>query len=250
MSRTHGLRSGFVAFLSELAGRGSDDSHLKLRISVPLLVAVTGLVGVLRLALEVALGVRFHPKWYTFDPDIVFTMFFFPPSLLFFGTAVLHVMIRFVAGRDVDLRRLVSVFAYTQVLHLVVPVADALGFALGMPSYYNLGSGYALNQWYTLLLAFTPGIIVAWALTLYIAAKVLLLRFSLGISSVLVILILTIPWLIVPIYIVWPTFNTLSNRLLGISARVEFLYWGYGAYFALTTFLGALYYHVVARSKV
>jgi len=146
-----------------------------------------------------------------------------------------------------------SVFAlsfHLQILHLLVPFVDWLGFAFGLPWMYELGIPAKTTDSYSNFLVMTPGIIIVWIITGYMVAKVIKQGFDITWPNIIMASLTTFLFILIPIYIIWPTFNTLFNQAFGLlvwdpqDPRVAVprqIQWGYGTYMALTSILGLIY---------
>jgi hypothetical protein len=153
--------------------------------------------------------------------------------------------------RDVDVDSLFGLGFYLQIVHIIVPFIDTIGFALGLPPFYVLGSRQIINEWYTNLLYFSPGIIVGWWITGYLVARVLAKRFRVRWIPLLVSSLVSYLIFLIPIYLVFPTFNTLFSRAFGpyLWNPLDYLFvpvpwfplWGYCTYFVLTSVAGLIY---------
>lgn len=257
---------GYASFFREMLNRENDASFLSLPASLWVLIAVCAVIGLVRNALSIwfdsaerlysydpgvlwLLGIR--PKFYSFDPDVVWVMFNFPIQLFLFPAALLHWQLHRLGYRRIEAAMVFGLSFHLQVLHLIVPFFDWLGFQMGLPWQYTLGTHKIATPWYINFMVMTPGIILAWWLTGYMVVKVL--RQRLGVSWPVVILTSATTFLVIllPTYFFFPTFNTLFAQAFGawtwdpLDPRLKYpilIHWGYGTYFALTALLGLLYY--------
>jgi hypothetical protein len=267
-----GILRGYASLMRELLGLRNDASFLSLPARLTLLIVVCSVIGLLRNALSVALddssrlysydpgvlwllGIR--PKFYSFDPDIVWVMLNFPVQLFLFPAALLHWQLQALGYRRVETATIFALSFNLQVLHLIVPFFDWLGFKMGMPWQYTIGDHKVATQWYINFLVMSPGIILAWLLTAYIVAKVLRQRLGIRWPAVILTSLTTFVVILMPTYFFFPTFNTLFARAFGVltwnpeDPRIKYpilIQWGYGTYFALTALLGLIYY-LKRRSK-
>lgn len=239
---------GYTALLREMAWLRNDGAFLSLPGRWVTLVLVCGIIGLVRNALSVELHVL---SFYRFEPDILWTMFVWPVHLWLFPGALLHAQLRRMGYPKISLEAIFGLTFYLQILHLIIPIFDWLGFRLGMPWMYELVQPPANTDWYSNFLVMTPGIILAWLITAYLTPKVLNQRLGIHWLTVAVTSSLTFIVILIPTYFVWPTFNTLFNRAFGLwvlnplDHRLQVprqIYWGYGTYFAVTALLGAGYF--------
>lgn len=236
------LAAGQLALWRDLLWRPAGDAHLAPPAGPWTLLAILAGVGLARDALSVALGIGGpQGKWYSFDPDIVLAMAFWPAHLLFFGALLLHGGLRLAGVRGVSRRRLLGFFFHLQALHLIVPLLDAAGFAAGAPHRFHLWEGRVMTPWYTNGVAMTVGVVAAWLVTFGAAFRLLFVRLRLPVARTIAVALAT--WLVIAAatYVFFPTFNTLFDALAGLPPAKPPAYWGYAAYFMLTTFLGMLY---------
>jgi hypothetical protein len=99
---------------------------------------------------------------------------------------------------------------------------------------------------------YTPGIIVGWWITAYASAKVLRQQLGIGWFAIIATSLATFIILAIPKDIIFPTMNALFNRAFGpyLWSPLKYLavtpkwfpFWGYGTYYALTAFVGLVYY--------
>jgi hypothetical protein len=254
-----------------MLGLRNDASFLSLPAKLGTLIIICAIIGLLRNAFSVGfdsfrtfynsdpailwlLGIR--PKFYSFDPDILWTMFNFPIQLFLFPSALLYWQLRLMGYHNVDAETIFGLSFNLQVLHLIIPFLDWIGFAMGMPWAYTIGTHKVATEWYINYLVMSPGIIVAWSLTGYMVAKVLRQRFKIPWSAVLFTSLTTFLVILMPTYFFFPTFNTLFARAFGVltwdpqDPRLNYpilVHWGYGTYFAVTALFGFVYLCYVRR---
>jgi hypothetical protein len=239
---TSRLAAGQIALLRELCGRPGGDADLRPPAGVRTMLALAAAIGLARNVLSVWLGiVGPGGKWYSFDPDIVYAMLFWPPHLLFFGVLMIHGGLRLVGVRGVSRQQLLAYFFYLQTLHLLVPFLDLLGFSIGLPYRFPLWEGHGMTPYFSNGITMTLGIIAAWLITFRAAFRILLVR--LRVPKVRSLLVMTVVWLLIvaTTYIFFPTFNTVFDTVVGLQTTKPPCYWGYGTFFMLTTVIGMLY---------
>lgn len=236
------LVAGQASFWREMARRPAGDAHLRLPAGPFAMLAILAAVGLARDALAVLFGiVGPRGKWYSFDPDIVFSMAFWPAHLLFVGVLLIHGGLRLVGVRNVDRRQLVAAFFHLQILHLSVPFLELVGFSLGLPHRFHIGEGRVMTPYYTNGIAMSLGIIVVWLVAFYAAWTIAFARFRLPKARALPVM--GIAWLSMAswTYVFFPTLNTVFDAVFALPASKPQSYWGYGVFFALTTFAGVAY---------
>lgn len=240
--------NGYWALVREAARLPNDGSFLSVPAGLPALVLVCGTIGLARNALSAGLGIL---PFYSYRPDILWTMFMWPAHLFLFPSALLHAQLRLMGNRAVSAESVFALAFYLQIVHLIVPLFDWLGLRLGIPWGFVLGENIVTTDWYVNRLVMTLGIIVAWIVTGYMVAKAMKQRLGVNWLAVVLSSIVTFVVILIPTYFVWPTFNTLFNRTFGLlvldpmDPRLQVprqIYWGYGTYFASTALIGAFYF--------
>jgi len=241
---------GYIALIREALGLHNDGSFLLLPAGPLVLILICGIIGSLRNVLSVSLDVL--PGFYSFYPDILWTMFNFPVHLFLFPGALLHVQLQRLGFQNVRVEAIYGLSFYLQIIHLIVPLLDWLGYHLGMPWAYTLGTEIVRTSWYTNRVYMTPGIIIGWWITGYIVARVLRQRLAIGWSAIILISLTTFLVIFLPTYVFFTGLNTLFNRTFGLwfwnpqnymfDSPSWFLQWGNGTYFALTAIIGTAYY--------
>jgi hypothetical protein len=241
------LLHGYFSLFREMASVRNDGTFLMLPGSLSLAVLICGIIGLVRNALHVDLNA---PIFYTFTPDILWTMFFWPIHLFLFPSMLLHASLNLMGYQRISAESIFSLAFYLQMLHLLVPFIDWLGFAFGLPWMYEIGVPAKSTDLYVNYLVMTPGIIVVWLITGYTVAKVLKQNLQIHWPAITTACATTFLFILIPIYFVWPTFNTLFNQIFGIlvwdssDPRLSVprqIQWGYGTYMALTSLLGLVY---------
>lgn len=242
------LLHGYASLFREMVFLKDDSALLTLPVNLPLLIIICGIIGLTRNALQVGLNT---PVFYSFTPDILWTMFFWPIHLFLFPSMLLHALLRLIGYKRIRVESIYSLAFYLQILHLLVPVFDWLGFAIGLPWMYELGVPAKSTDFYINYLVMTPGIIVAWLITGYMVAKVLKQHLKIIWPGLTMACAITFSFILIPIYFIWPTFNTLFNQIFGIlvwditDPRLNVprqIQWGYGTYMATTSILGLYYF--------
>ena len=242
------LLNGYASLFREMVFLKGDSAFFKLPANLPLLVIICGIIGLTRNALQVGLNT---PIFYSFTPDILWTMFFWPIHLFLFPSMLLHGLLRLMGYQRISIESVFGLTFYLQILHILVPFFDWLGFAIGLPWMYELGVPAKSTDLYINYLVMTPGIIVAWIITGYMVAKVLKQNLKVAWPTITMTSVITFSLILIPIYFIWPTFNTLFNQIFGIlvwdnnDPRLNVprqIQWGYGTYMALTSILGMVYF--------
>ena len=246
---------GYASLFREFLGWPNDGAFSTPPASPALLIAICGFLGFARNAFSVALGAPHG--FYSMDPDIQWTMVTFPIHLSLFAPALLHGLLRMLGHRGVDADAVFGLAFHLQVLQLIIPFIDWLGFALGLPPYYVLGSKSIATEWYTNRLYMTPGIILAWWVTAYLVARVLGSRLGIKWPAILLASLTSFTVILVPTYLLFPALNTVFSRTFGpylwnplkyiLDYPKWFPFWGNGTYFAVTAVLGLIYYTRVSR---
>lgn len=244
------ILKGCISLVREMLNLPNDASFLSLPVRLSVLVAICGLIGLVRNALSTGLDVL--PGFYSFHPDILWTMFNFPIHLFLFPGALLHWQLQLLGYRDVRVETIFGLSFHLQIIHLIIPFLDWLGYHLGMPWAYTIGTDIVRTSWYTNRVYMTPGIIVGWWITAYMVAKVLRKRLGVGWFAVIFTSLTTFLVIFFPTYVFFTALNTLFNRAFGLwfwdpqnymfDSPSWFLQWGNGMYFALTALLGLVYY--------
>jgi hypothetical protein len=244
------LVAGQISLFRDLCGRPTGDAHLRPPAGIWTMLAILAVVGLARDALSVWLGITgAQGKWYSFDPDIVCAMLFWPPHLAFFCVFLIHGGLRLLGVRGVGRQQLLAFFFYLQALHLLVPFLDVVGFSIGLPHRFHLWEGRVMTPWYTNGIAMSLGIILVWLITFYAACRVVFVR--LRVPKVRGLLVMTVVWLLIvaATYVFFPTFNTVFDAAAGLERTEPAHYWGYAAFFMLTTFIGMSYFRGKAADE-
>lgn len=244
------ILDGYISLVREMLGLRNDASFLSLPAKLGTLIVICGLIGLVRNWVSASWNVL--PGFYGFQLDMIWTMFIFPIQLFLFPGALLHWLLHLLGYRHIRVETLFSLSFHLQILHLIIPFFDWLGYHLGMPWYYTIGTEIIRTRWYTNLLYMTPGVLVAWWTTGYLVAKVLKQRLGVRWSITIFASLTTFLFILFPTYLLFPAFNTLFNETFGLwfwnpqdflfDSPSWFLHWGYGTYFALTAVLGLIYY--------
>jgi hypothetical protein len=245
-----GLLGGYGSLIREMLGLRNDTSFLSLTARIPLLIAICGLIGLVRNALSTWLHVL--PGCYSFHADILWAMFNFPVHLFLFPSALLHWQLQRLGYRHVRAETVFGLSFYLQILHLVIPFLDWLGYRLGMPWSYVIGTHVVRTRWYTNDIYMTPGIIIGWWITAFVVARVLTRRLEIRWWAVILTSLTTFLAILIPTYALFTALNTLFNRTFGLllwnpqdypyNSPSWFLHWGNGTYLALTAMLGLVYF--------
>jgi len=249
------LLNGYVSLIKEAFGVKNDGAFLVLPANLGILVLACGMIGLTRNALHVLL---ITPIFYSFAPDILWTMFFWPIHLFLFPSAVLHYILRISGYSRINVESLFSLAFYLQLLHLLVPFIDWIGFAFGLPWMYELGMPAMTTDLYINFLVMTPGIIFVWWATGYMVIRFFRQFYKINWPTTLTSSIIAFLIVLIPIYFIWPSFNTLFNHVFGIlvwdsqDPRLNVprqIQWGYGTYMAVTSAIGLAYYVRIQNTK-
>lgn len=201
------------------------------------------LLGVARNGLEVACGIDLNGHWYSWAPDVVWSMLWFPFFLCFYGGLSLWACARSMGVR-VDLHDALAIAFWCQLCHLVIPLIDWVGIIhLGLPKMFHTA---APTQFYMRSLVFTPGIIAAWCGATLVLSRWLRTTYRVPMWKIALILIAAFQPVFWTVYIFPQTFNTVFGRLIGLSQASE-LYYGYGMFFLLAGLPGFIWWNCHAR---
>jgi hypothetical protein len=103
--------------------------------SFPLMILILGIIGVLRNVLEIWIGGAWAREWFSWSPDIMLTMFFYPIFLCFFASVLLHFLLGLFKIR-IRFTELFLVMFFLQISHLAIPFLDGLGEWLHLPYHF------------------------------------------------------------------------------------------------------------------
>jgi hypothetical protein len=243
------ILKGYTSLVREMLNLPNDASFLSLPAGLWVLIVFCGIIGLVRNAISVIFKA---PGFYSFEPDILWTMLTFPVNLFLFPGALLYWQLQLLGYRDLNVNSIFGLSFHLQMIHLIVPFIDLIGFGLGMPPYYVIGSRAIATEWYTNLLYMTPGIIIGWWVTAYTVARVFKRRLGIGWFAILFTSLTTFVVILIPTYIIFPALNTIFSRMFGpwLWSPLKYLamtpkwfpFWGNGTYFALTALFGVAYY--------
>lgn len=231
---------GYPDLVREIFFLKNNKNFFKLKLSIFSIILILGGIGFLRNALHVFLGITQTPEWHSFNPDIVFTMFVFPIYLCFFSAFILHFLSEWI-GEKIPYNKLFSFAFYLQFLHLIVPFLDYIGFQLQLPWFFPLALP-AIQGYFFPVLVFTLGITVIWLVTGYLTSKVFIKYFKIKKIETALILTTCFIFLYLPIYHLWPAFNTVFNFFFIPGPVSPKFFYGYGAFFVICSFIGIWYY--------
>lgn len=186
---------------------------LKYEVSIKKMVPVLGLVGILRVILQTFIGGPWSREWFSLSPDIFLTLFFYPIFLCFFSAAVLHLVSNGLLNLEIEMRQLLMVLFFLQIIHLLIPLLDGLGSILNIPFRIWFGTEIYSKLIFSPL-AFTPlilfftyptslGIDITWIFVSIVFLKLYLnqLKFPLGRSLTSLMVSLYIVYMsIYPVY--------------------------------------------------
>lgn len=202
-------------------------------------ILILGLIGLLRNTLEVLLRVNIHEKWWAFDLDVVFTTVFFVIHFCFFGSFVLHLLLKIFKG-NIPYSRIFSFLFSLQFIHLAIPFIDKIGLILGVPYIFKILPEYN-TPFFLSWTVMTLGIIVAWLIAGYLTLRLLVRELKVALWKSIVIIILLFNFFYWPTYHFYHTFNTLfdlvTHNLFSPGNVI-----GYGFYFMIASFVGIYYY--------
>ncbi len=202
-------------------------------------------LGLMRNGLEIMLGVDFDGHWFSWAPDILLSMAAYPLFLCFYGAGWVCVGARCLKAR-VDPQAVFGVAFYLQFLHLVIPLIDWIGNVwLKMPRILYLAP-YRPHPFYTTIIVMTTGIIVAWLVT---ARTFWVLLRTLGLSRLRTVAVLLVAFNAIfwPVYIFFPTFNTVFEWLTGMR-KASGTFYGYGVFFVLGSLPGLWYWRRIRHA--
>ncbi|MEM4598842.1 MAG: hypothetical protein QW400_04110 [Candidatus Diapherotrites archaeon] len=211
------------------------------------LIFLLGFIGLIRNALEIALGIRVNQKWYSFDLDINLTMFIGPIYLCFFGAFILHFLSKKL-GESTPYRKIFSYTLYLQLLHLAIPFLDFLGFKFRIPFLFVMPFPY-IESYFTPALTMSFGIIFAWIFTAFTMAFIFIKVFKTKICKSIIILTISFATIYFPTYHLFPTFNTLFNSLFLPDMHWSKAFYGYAIFFLLCSLIGIRYFLIMQKKK-
>ena len=152
-------------------------------------IFILSLIGLLRNILEALFKVKIHEKWWAFDFDVVFTNVFFVIHFCFFGSLILHLLLKFFRERT-PYFKIFSFLFNLQFIHLVIPLIDKIGLILGIPYIFKILPEHN-TPFFLSWTVMTLGIIVAWLISGYLTLRLLTREFKISLwKSIVVIIIL------------------------------------------------------------
>ena len=251
-TRLKTLGQGYLSIIKELFSIKNKQEYFILKLNPFWMLLILGAVGVLRNVMEVLFNIKFlyNPadKWYSMDGDILFTMFFFPVSLCFFGAFVIHIIFR-AFNLKIPYLKLVSFAFYLQILQLIVPFFDIIALRYQIKHSFILPEFLHFYPYFAFAIAISLGIIVVWVLTMYMMVKVFVKHFNQNLFVTIGGLLIAYLILFIPIYYIFPIFNIGFNLIAGIEADPFNLFWGYGVFFMISGLFGMWYYRIQIRKK-
>jgi len=241
--------------------------------SIPKLISVLitlAIIGILRVVLQVHFKIFLDEKWFSLDPDILFTMACYPIYLCFFMFMCLHLALKLFKIYDCE-EKLISFFFWIQLLHLLIPLIDAFGFRYNIP--YNMapylnaqGMSFNLslnpfadikNFWMfplyltPFLLLFTRvttlGINIAWLLAFIAFFLFLRKELKMKFNVITIVFLLMFQILYWPISKYYFVFDQLFDRITGMTI---FNHYGYGTYFLIFGIIGTIYFWTINRKNI
>jgi len=242
--------------------KNSKEKYVKLCYVIFSLV----IIGLLRLFFEVILGIDLNGKWYSFDSDILFVMSVFAIYLCFFLSMCAHLLLKLFKIK-VDFKKLFALFFFAQILHLVIPFLDFVGFNLGIPwtfqPYLNTGC-CDLNPFthvtnpLQLVIVLTPllflfmspvlitmGITFSWLIIGLIFNRFMFKTLKVGLSKRLLITLILFHIIYWPIYKLFFIFD----QLFSLITRITNTHYGYGFYFLVCGIIGIVYFNKNVKVK-
>jgi hypothetical protein len=238
------ILTGFLAILKELFSIRNNQEYFRMGKNILLQVLVLGIIGVLRTVLETVFGIKFmfdpNEKWYSLAPDVLFVMFSFPVYLCFSGALLIHIFYR-LFGLKLSYPKLVSFAFYLQVLHLIVPFFDFVAHRYQIRHLFMLPD-YLVFKYSVTGIPVSLGIIVVWIVTMYLMIKMFVRRSGNNTALSLLALLFSYLLLIIPIYYIFPLFNVAFNALARNGMGFYDVFWGYGLFFYVASFLSILYF--------
>lgn len=238
-----------------------------LKLSVTLVILA--LIGIIRVILQVQYKIFLDDKWFSFDPDILFTMACYPVYLCFFMFMCLHLILKLFKVHHKE-EQLISFFFWIQLMHLLIPFLDAIGFRYNIPCnmhpYLNaqgMSFGFSLNPFanmksiWSLPIYFTPllllftrvttfGINMTWFLVSLLFLIFLRKKIKIDSLASFTIFFLMFQILYWPVYKYYFIFDRLFNQVTGIA---RFTHYGYGTYFLIFGAIGVIYFWVVTHKR-
>jgi len=235
----HKLSSGYTAMIREILCLKNENEFLELKLNPWLAFSILGIIGLLRTVLEVLLGITVHPKWYTLEYDVFFTMFFFVTHFCFWGALIIHVTSK-LFKYDIHYHKIFSYIFCLQILQLLVPFFDWVGLELNIPYLFNVVP-YHVGPFFSTPIAMSLGIIFVWTVAAYITLKVFMKQFKLSLLRSIIVGLICFNILYWPIYHLWPTFDTIFD-MITTNMLPRGTVMGYGTFFMLSSLIGIYYY--------
>lgn len=239
-------------------------------LTTTFVIAVLMLIGIVRVVLEVELGIILDSKWFSYEPDILFVMAFYPVYLCFFLWFVVATLLQLMEIRFSH-QKLFSFFFWIQFLHLLIPFGDYIAITYGIPWNHEpllnsagMMSGFTISPFFEMPnllwfpVYFTPailfftnvttfGINIAWLLSgiafLWFFKKKLVIRWGATLILMLV-LFQVIYW---PVYKYHFVFNLLFDN---ITHQAVFTHYGYGLFFLFLSALGVWAYLQTSKEQL
>lgn len=228
-------------------------AHKKLAVGLAIILVYLGLLGIIRLAMEIAVvdslnSWALRDLFYVFRADTVFTMFFFVIFLCFFSAAVINCLSKRLGGRQ-QFSELLKLLITLQFVHLIIPLGDYLGAMIGMPSGYEiLTNEYLVKYYLSPALFMTPGVILGWLIALFAVTSFLIKKYKLSPPKALLVDFIIFMLVFWPTYMFPVLFNAIFDALAGIKCATlagvcvhAHVFWGYGIFFAVLAILGMVY---------
>ncbi|MCK9544002.1 MAG: hypothetical protein M0R03_18435 [Novosphingobium sp.] len=237
------IYSGYISIIKELFFLKNDRSFENLRITnikdLIIVFIIGGLIGLFRNYLEVKFAINLTVQWYSFDTDIMFTMFFYPIFFTFSAPMLLDLFF----NSKISYTKIFSYIFFTQIVHIFIPFIDVIGKKLNFNNFHSLPfMGNIMNSFFYGKIVMTLGIIIAWILVIFSFFRFFNYH-NISYKKTFSIFIVFFNFYYWPIYHIWPMLNNIGNRLFNIEKATSYSnVWGYGFYFALLTICGILFF--------
>jgi hypothetical protein len=235
------------------------------------------LIGLFRLIISTFFNIKIArgSQWYSFRPDVLIVMIFFPIYLSFFLAMVLDIVFNFLKIKKVKFKKILIFFLVLQLLHLIVPFLELIGqnlnFNLNFKPYLSSGlleeeplnpfsTAKNLLDYFIILSPFilffshhtliTLGISVSWLLAAFCYVYYFL-KIKIPGWKVVISLFIIFQVIYLPIYRYFFVFDQvfaflfLNKKTLFflrvLLGPITFYDLGYGSYFLLFGLIGLLY---------
>jgi len=224
-------------------------NFLKIQASIVKMIIILGLIGVSRNLLEFLFGGSWARYWFALTPDVFLVMFIGPVFLTFFSSVLLHFFSNG-SGLKVEMKKILSVVFFLQILHIFIPFFDGLAdfFSIPFRIYHSTDlyikmilSPVALTP---LILFFTwptsLGIEISWIFVTFVLLKLYIKQFKFPLLKSLAVLSVTFYVTYMSIY---PTYFFFLNESVHGSNYV------FGLFFIFLTIPSVLYCKKVMKKE-